>query len=435
LTRCGIFFTILCLALGIIFSGMPAAGAEQMTNSTIADPGNPDNADIIPAPESLPTLLFDNSQPKITISAPLGPSAPEEHDNAMRMQEKADTDRSASYQVPKGAIIYHSLDGVTTVFDANGNQVFSAEDADAGEVSTPRGDMPATRVRELPSGSTLYPSGNITWVMFDDQIILVDISEMRLPEGNPEGSVTADETRKSAMTTSSIELPVTDFDPDKVFLERVAIHYSPATRENHIDTSSVQWTVPASPKITRTSQIQYLEHLRMADEAYSYPDNKSQYGVSTLYSIVNFGVVSEYNRYPNTWDMSAWIQNFNSSRPTYYSRGILVNTGDVLTGKITGKYKINTTASWNNTESWSATISDQNGQASNLNLVAEKMDAVWSDDFMPVEYRFEVSGDFNVDSEANFIGDTTFSDFRFTDQTGSTLSAGDLPVYYVYVNN
>lgn len=166
-----------------------------------------------------------------------------------------------------------------------------------------------------------------------------------------------------------------------------------------------------------------------------YYDNKNSGKINWFSNTLSFTAVSEWNRYSNTWDMSSWIQNFNTSRPTYYSRGVAVNTGDTLSGEVIGRYELNTTAKWNDTYSWSAAISDQSGQTSKLNLVARNMERVVNDISNAGEYRYEISGDFNADSEANFIGDTIFSNFQFTKQTDIPIDAGNIAVRSVYVHS
>jgi hypothetical protein len=442
--RCGHFLTILFLALWISFSGVPAVSAESISglnggvNSTITRSNQPEYSDSSTFSfnqENLPKLRFDTAQPKIIVSSALSPAIDEVTETLQRRQKAAPPDHTDIYSVPQGAIIHHAAEGITTVFDENGFQLFSAEDGSAGQVSTPRGYRPATMVHELPSGSVLYPSGNITFIVFNDKVILVEINDMSLPEGDPAEITSSGDRSDPVKAKSSGELPVTDFDPDKVFLERVALSYTSATMDDDIEKSSVQWTVPAAPKTVRPGQTQYLEFMRCADEEFYYYNNKTPGGINWYSNIVSFATVSEWNRYSNTWDMSSWIQNFNASRPNYYSRGTGINAGDTLSGEIIGRYELNTTAKWNDTYYWSTTISDQSGQTSKLNLVARNMERVVNDLVIPVEYRFEVSGDFNADSEANFIGDTIFSDFRFTKQTDAAINAGEIPVRYVYVNS
>jgi hypothetical protein len=400
------------------------AGATAENNSTIKF-----NADTY----QLPMLQFNDLQQKIVVSKALSPTEENTAIHAFNAETLPADD--IIQEIPEGSIIHHSVDGITTVFDKNGIQLISAEDASAGLISIPGGYKPATMVHELPSGSVLYPSDNTTYVVFNDKIILVEITDTPLDAATvsrpaPLGSNPAARFRAEPVSASS----AMDFDPDKVFLERVGLEYYPYMYDDDIKVSSVQWKVPAAPKTVRPSQIQYLEFLRVADDEVDYYDSSAPGGIKSINSFLNFAAVSEWNRNSNTWDMSTWIQNTNVSRPTYYSPGIHVNTGDNLTGEIISRYDLNTTAAWNNTEYWSTSISDPRGQISNLSLVARNMESVLNSG-NPVEYRFEVSGDYSADSEDNFIGDTTFSDFIFTSQKNLPLIAGNLPVWCVYVNS
>jgi len=57
------------------------------------------------------------------------------------------------YSIPPGSVIYHSADGITTVYAPDGKIVLKARDSDAARIPTPSGMIPATRVHRYPSGS------------------------------------------------------------------------------------------------------------------------------------------------------------------------------------------------------------------------------------------------------------------------------------------
>lgn len=278
MTKCGIFFTILVLAVWINFSGLPAVSAENisdksdvMNNSAASDPQENSDRDAVSFErEKLPELKFDTSQSKIVIRSALSPTVNDGTATLQSERKGAAMNPSDTHSIPQGAIIHHARDGITTVFDEDGIQLFSAEDASAGLVSTPHGYRPATLVHELPSGSILYPSGNITSIVFNDNIILVEINDIPIPAVDP-AEISASEVASDLVRAkTSAELPVTDFDPDKVFLERVALKYTSPSKEDDIKLSSVQWKVPAAPKTVRPGQIHYLEYVRFAREEIYY---------------------------------------------------------------------------------------------------------------------------------------------------------------------
>ena len=57
------------------------------------------------------------------------------------------------YSIPPGSVIYHSADGITTVYAPDGKIILKARDSDAARIPTPSGMIPATRVHVYPSGS------------------------------------------------------------------------------------------------------------------------------------------------------------------------------------------------------------------------------------------------------------------------------------------
>ena len=380
----------------------------------------------------LPRLRFDPGQPDIVVPSALSPDSgiPGVRSRSAKTNGNA---RSAVYPVPKGSIIHHAANGITTVFDSTGKQVLRASDARAGSIPVPGGERPATLVHELPSGSVLYRAGNFTYIVFNNEVILVEICESSrglgiLPQARVSEKNPAPQTHGQAAPVSG-----TEFDPNKVFLERVALSYRSYDWDNSLKSVSARWTVPDAPKTVRPSQVQYLELMRVAYDDVSFYTSANTTG--TLSSMINFASVAEWNRISRTWDMSTWIQNTNTSRPAYYATAVPVNTGDTLDAEITSRYVINTTAEWNNTYSWSAGIGNQRGETSNLSLVAQGMESVYDSSFTPVEYRFEISGDNSADSEENFIGDTTFTGFRFTNQRDNSISPGSLSVKYAYVHS
>lgn len=380
----------------------------------------------------VPSLRFDPGQPDTVVPSALSPDTGRTGAHSGSGKTNGNV-RSTVYPVPKGSIIHHAANGITTVFDSTGKQVLRAADTRAGSIPVPGGERPATLVHELPSGSVLYRAGNFTYIVFNNEVILVEICDSPrglgiLPQAGISGKSPAPQSHRQAAPASG-----TEFDPNKVFLERVALSYRSYDWDNSLKSVSARWTVPEAPKTVRPSQVQYLELMRVAYDDVSFYTSANTTG--TLTSMINFASVAEWNRMSRAWDMSTWIQNTNSSRPAYYATAVPVNTGDTLDAEITSRYVINTTAEWNNTYSWSAGIGNQRGETSNLSLVAQGMESVYDSAFTPVEYRFEVSGDNSADSEENFIGDTTFSGFRLTNQRDNAISPGSLSVKYAYVHS
>ena len=387
----------------------------------------------------LPDLRFDKSQQKIVVDRALSP--PEENTvpgAALRKGSAMKEDNT--YEIPEGAVIYHSADGITTVFDKHGTQLFSAKDSQAGIISTPGEDKPATLVHEIPSGSVVYPEGNATFVVFNGNVILAEINDnpkdstlisgsvSSIPSPGIIGKASPGISSTYGNTVSPMDSsPATDFDPTKYMLERIALNYENHGWSNDIGNDTVQWVIPAAPKTVRSNQIQYLELLQEASDQSTLDPNTS------YSSNMNFVSASEFNRIANSWDMSVWIQDTNVSNPTYYTPGISETTGEKLTGEILTTYIFNSTYPGRiDSENWSVSIRDRMGNTQNLNYVSQAGHTVMSP--WGPEYRLEASGDNSMDSENNLVGDTTFSNFSFTDQTGTPINPASIPVMYSYVN-
>ena len=98
----------------------------------------------------IPDLKFNEKESMIVVDNELSPD--ENVDSSSLIKAITVNSKSSVSKIPFGSIIYHSKDGITTVFDSDGTQLFSAEDKNAVKVITPQGESPATYVHELPSG-------------------------------------------------------------------------------------------------------------------------------------------------------------------------------------------------------------------------------------------------------------------------------------------
>ncbi|MHC1623768.1 MAG: hypothetical protein ACXQTR_04170 [Candidatus Methanospirareceae archaeon] len=98
------------------------------------------------------------------------------------------------YLIPSGSIIYHSTDGITTVYTSDGKPILKARDYDAAMLTIPDGPKPATFVYQFPSGSHISTkektefyaqdkqcilTGKTTTVYLNETVILTIISEER----------------------------------------------------------------------------------------------------------------------------------------------------------------------------------------------------------------------------------------------------------------
>ncbi len=122
-----------------------------------------------------PELHFDPSQEYVDVISELNPDINAQSlkiSGTLSTSEKSDVSK-----IPFGSIIFHSNEGVTTVFDSNGNQRFAAKDSQSTQIATPKGLIPATRLHGIPSGSAIVTSGNITYVSDDNVLLFKEIQE------------------------------------------------------------------------------------------------------------------------------------------------------------------------------------------------------------------------------------------------------------------
>ena len=77
-------------------------------------------------------IAQDQSKEYVVINAPL---SPEEGDDV--------------YSIPPGSIIYHSADGITTVYTPDGKGILTAKDSEASMIPTTTGLKPATKIHHF----------------------------------------------------------------------------------------------------------------------------------------------------------------------------------------------------------------------------------------------------------------------------------------------
>ena len=85
-----------------------------------------------------------------------------------------------TYNLPVGAIIDHTQDGITRVFDRNGTQILVANDSET-QYPTPGGYKPSTKVLEVPNGASVQADGNMTHIILNGICIGTTISSDTVP--------------------------------------------------------------------------------------------------------------------------------------------------------------------------------------------------------------------------------------------------------------
>uniref|UniRef100_UPI003204FB2A hypothetical protein n=2 Tax=Methanoculleus TaxID=45989 RepID=UPI003204FB2A len=81
--------------------------------------------------------------------------------------------------IPFGSIIVHAADGITRVFDEDGDQLLSVSDEQSGKLPTPAGvEKSCTRLHQLPNDARVYHQGDQTFVLdAAGELILTVIDE------------------------------------------------------------------------------------------------------------------------------------------------------------------------------------------------------------------------------------------------------------------
>lgn len=154
------------ILLALLLAGMvmvPMVNAEETLNVNLQKE------------TQIPQLQFEKNSKSVSIDDELVLDAAT--DSAKIASTIQDSEKPAIKKIPFGAVVYHAKDGMTSVFDATGKQLFAIEDSASGMVMTPAGLSPATHVMEVPSGSNVQVEGGITKVTLDNTRILTIIDE------------------------------------------------------------------------------------------------------------------------------------------------------------------------------------------------------------------------------------------------------------------
>jgi len=186
------------------------------------------------------------------------------------------------------------------------------------------------------------------------------------------------------------------------------------TSSEYLKNYSAQWKVPSPPRTTTPNQVQYLA---IEEEAFEVNNNGT----------VAFASVLEWNYYPNTWDITTWMHDYNVRIMGYFSQREVVNTGDIISGDISSSNLYGYPPPYPIRVAWSVRSSDQSGHSSELSLNSNSL----------IESRggadtlLMLSGDTTLPSEDYLVGDTIFWSYIFTDNNDNPLNP---PIRWTYIN-
>jgi hypothetical protein len=363
------------------------AGATADNNST-----SEFNADTY----QLPVLQFDPSQEKVIVNRELSPVVEEEGSNDTI--KRTFMEGTASSTIPVGSIIYHSKDGITTVFDQTGKQILAAEDSQAEMMQTPVGLIPATHVHTVPSGSDSYASANATCYVYNNTVIWVTIHEKMDPLENPEGNTSVtDSSTFSGKTLNALS--------DGVFVMGAQVIESAVVNNPDFktgDSFTSEWTVPQSPSRTGAYSPTYLS--LGLDELGTTKINSNVYSKrQKVKSIIGYD-----------YDQNAWFMTtcqFESSDSVNWDMVCVnnwpINPGDKIRGRVEYKNESNTNppALHHNIQSYIWDLNTGLRLGSGASYTADT-DTI-------TQLNIILQGDLNKLDESSVVGGTTFSPVGF----------------------
>jgi hypothetical protein len=166
---------VVLLALLLAAMAMvPFVGATGQ-NATTAPADNFATATVDVSKIQQPLLTFDKTQNPVTVNNEM--TLDQTTTNLQPATLAAAASSPDAVKIPYGVIIRHSADGMTTVFDSTGKQLFSASDAKAAIINTPNGPARATHIQEVPDRSVIVDAGQKMYVFKDKALIMTVIDE------------------------------------------------------------------------------------------------------------------------------------------------------------------------------------------------------------------------------------------------------------------
>jgi hypothetical protein len=300
--------------------------AEEATGGTVSTK-LPDVSTL-----TLPQLQFDPSQEKVTITRELSPeqdiqptstgtgstsTKPIAKSSALSL-----TPTSVSLPTtPYGATIHHANNGVTTVFDETGRQLFAADDATAAKVTTPQSEAPATFVHEIPSGSIVTEYQGKTYVFYQNSLILTIINENteNIPDSNNTPRIRNENTDAQKAQQVGVYAQAT---PVPKYLGW--IEYAQSTTVT-VDRFESTWTAPTRTPLNSGTR-----------ESLAIFNGIEQAGTDGIMQPVlmwNFCATGDSQMH-NEYKGAAWERQSTGSIDTMHSTPISVSPGDSVTGTL-----------------------------------------------------------------------------------------------------
>ncbi len=312
---------------------------------------------------SPPQLNVDPSIETIAISEALSPQS-----------ERQITDSRTEGGIPLGSIVVHAADGITQVFDKNGNQLLSISDEKSGKLPTPAGvEKSCTRLHQLPNDSRVYHRGDQTFVLDAAGELILTVIDKTPSSGR--------NVAEPKMWTGNSWVESAEDRPNSEITEYTAY-----------------WTVPSSPP----------SGLAINERIYLFNGIERTVG-STTYLLQP---VLAYNGSTHQWEGQAWAAYSPNYQDSYYGPLFGTATGHTMRGRIYWSSSLNL---------WSITIYDHTtGQYSSLSTQCMQPGA-------GCRVGCVLEG-WNIDDNTDVPGDTLFYDMVYKSY-GAPMSI-DLEPWY-----
>jgi len=410
LQKMGVVLLALLLAAMAMVPMVNAAGVQNPEAATI------DELNAVSLNQSntqLPQLQYDKTQKKVIVN---GEFKIQESTQSAQIADMIATSAAPTVSdIPFGAIVHHSNDGITTVFDSTGQQLFAAKDSQASLINTPDGVLRATEVFEIPDKSLIVDDNNVTNVFYDKQRILTILDDSKGLQ------------KKSASFTKQVYTPQT--------LSPQWIEYGETARIPTVGQFSSRWNVPKNPILT----VNYSQNRLDGSQSTIWNGLEDTNGTYLLQPVLEWYVkknASDLNPSIANWSIATWWV----SPKEYNNRGMhstrrygIPSTGElILSGHQIQGNMMHYGATWTGaitdlTLGVSSTLFLNSSQSSDLtyrNLQAYTVLEGWSTRALNPE-----------DYNSSYIpGNVTFSNIIINDIDGYNAIPVSMPGYVNSVN-
>jgi len=258
----------------------------------------------------VPVLTADSSQKPVNLTSEM---TLDQTVKISMVASLAATPSSDAVKIPYGAIIRHSDDGLTTVFEATGKQLFSASDAKAAIIDTPNGPARATHVLEVPDKSVIFDAGKKMYVFKDQTLIVTVIDE-------------TSQKRGSAVSAAASTYP-------SQYIEGTETNVLP-----NIGQFTARWNVPKSPvkTIATPGNPSYISSITIWNGVFGYVGSDTSSRL--LQPVLEWYYKDKYTD-PNpttpAWTMATWyVWGSTNPESVHSKRRTAVYSGDTMQGNI-----------------------------------------------------------------------------------------------------